>query len=70
MGARPLHRIIDKEIKRPLAKMMLFGELRNGGMLAITSNKETLVLTATPKEPKTPLLTANTDAVLISDNAV
>jgi ATP-dependent Clp protease ATP-binding subunit ClpA len=40
MGARPLQRIIDKEIKRPLAKMMLFGELKNGGTLQITNRPE------------------------------
>ena len=36
MGARPLHRIIDKEIKRDLAKMMLFGDLKSGGWLTVT----------------------------------
>jgi ATP-dependent Clp protease ATP-binding subunit ClpA len=40
MGARPLQRVIDKEIKRPLAKMMLFGELKNGGTLQITNKPE------------------------------
>jgi ATP-dependent Clp protease ATP-binding subunit ClpA len=68
MGARPLHRIIDKEIKRPLAKMMLFGELRNGGVLTITVNNGTLTLVATPKEPKTPLLTVDSAANLVSDD--
>ena len=38
MGARPLQRVIDKEIKRPLAKMMLFGDLKDGGTLMITNN--------------------------------
>ena len=35
MGARPMHRFIDKEIKRPLSKMLLFGDLRGGGILKI-----------------------------------
>jgi ATP-dependent Clp protease ATP-binding subunit ClpA len=35
MGARPLQRVIDKEIKRPLSRMMLFGELKNGGTVNI-----------------------------------
>lgn len=35
MGARPLGRVIDKEIKRPLAKRMLFGDLKNGGIVYI-----------------------------------
>jgi ATP-dependent Clp protease ATP-binding subunit ClpA len=35
MGARPLQRIIDKEIKKPLSKAMLFGKLKNGGKCKI-----------------------------------
>ncbi len=44
MGARPLHRYIDKEIKRPLSKMMLFGDLRNGGTLKIDAKENNLHL--------------------------
>ena len=49
MGARPLQRVIDKEIKRPLAKMMLFGDLRNGGTLSIGTANNMLILTAKAK---------------------
>ena len=35
MGARPLQRVIDKEIKRPLSRALLFGDLKNGGCLHI-----------------------------------
>ena len=35
MGARPLQRVIDDEIKKPLSKMMLFGELTAGGMVEV-----------------------------------
>ncbi|MGY8865472.1 MAG: AAA family ATPase [Methylophagaceae bacterium] len=35
MGARPLQRVIDKEIKRPLSKELLFGKLKTGGTLTI-----------------------------------
>jgi len=52
MGARPLQRVIDKEIKRPLAKMMLFGELKDGGMLHISSEDNKLVLTSKVKKSK------------------
>jgi ATP-dependent Clp protease ATP-binding subunit ClpA len=52
MGARPLQRMIDKEIKRPLARMMLFGELKNGGTLNISADESNLVLTAKPKATK------------------
>ena len=35
LGARPLQRVIDEEIKKPLSKMMLFGELKEGGMIEV-----------------------------------
>jgi len=35
-----LQRVIDKEIKRPLAKMMLFGDLKDGGTLQITNRAD------------------------------
>ena len=60
MGARPLQRVIDKEIKRDLAKMMLFGDLKNGGWLTITTDDNKIVLVAKPKTPKVPLLPAET----------
>lgn len=63
MGARPLQRVIDKEIKRDLAKMMLFGDLKNGGWATITLDGDKLVIVSKGKEPKVPLLTAEVDAV-------
>lgn len=57
MGARPLQRIIDKEIKRDLARMMLFGDLKTGGWLTITVVDSKLTLIGKPKAPKIPLLT-------------
>jgi ATP-dependent Clp protease ATP-binding subunit ClpA len=35
MGARPLQRVIDNEIKRPLSRAMLFGGLKDGGKALI-----------------------------------
>ena len=63
MGARPLQRVIDKEIKRDLAKMMLFGDLKNGGQLTISVADGKIALVAKPKEPKVPLLTTETDVI-------
>ena len=41
MGARPLHRIIDDKIKRPLSREILFGRLVNGGIVKVNcENKE------------------------------
>ena len=35
MGARPLQRVIDREIKSPLSRQMLFGDLKEGGKVLI-----------------------------------
>ena len=68
MGARPLQRVIDKEIKRDLAKMMLFGSLKNGGNANITVDNENdkLVIVAIPKEVKLPLLTVDNTTELVN----
>jgi ATP-dependent Clp protease ATP-binding subunit ClpA len=65
MGARPLQRVIDKEIKRDLAKKMLFGELKNGGSVNITIADDKIVLVATAKELKVPLLTVDQVSPLV-----
>jgi ATP-dependent Clp protease ATP-binding subunit ClpA len=52
MGARPLQRVIDKDIKRSLAKMMLFGALKNGGTANITLDKDQLMIVAVAKATK------------------
>ena len=44
MGARPLQRVIDQDIKRPLSKEMLFGGLKNGGTVNIDFENNKLVL--------------------------
>jgi ATP-dependent Clp protease ATP-binding subunit ClpA len=40
MGARPLQRVIDKDIKRPLSREMLFGKLKDGGEVTININSD------------------------------
>lgn len=39
MGARPMGRLIQNEIKKVLAKMILFGELVDGGVVQISVDK-------------------------------
>lgn len=56
MGARPLQRVIDKEIKRDLAKMMLFGELKDGGWLTISIQDDKIMLITKPKVVKKSVL--------------
>ena len=35
MGARPVQRLIDEKIRKPLAHEILFGKLENGGIAAV-----------------------------------
>jgi ATP-dependent Clp protease ATP-binding subunit ClpA len=65
MGARPLQRTIDKEIKRDLARMMLFGDLKNGGWLTISISEDKISLVAKGKTSKVPML-----AIETTENAV
>jgi ATP-dependent Clp protease ATP-binding subunit ClpA len=44
MGARPLQRVIDNMIKKPLSKEILFGKLTNGGIVEIFVEKDELKL--------------------------
>jgi len=49
MGARPMARIIQEHIKRPLAEELLFGSLANGGHVRITVGSDgALKLNAEP----------------------
>jgi ATP-dependent Clp protease ATP-binding subunit ClpA len=49
MGARPMARVIQQHIKRPLAEELLFGKLENGGHVRVTvGDDDTLQLSAEP----------------------
>jgi ATP-dependent Clp protease ATP-binding subunit ClpA len=50
MGARPMARIIQAEVKRPLAEKILFGELLGGGSVQVEVEEDgtKLRLVATP----------------------
>ncbi len=39
MGARPLARVVQDKIKRPLADQLLFGDLKNGGHVLVDLNE-------------------------------
>mgnify|MGYP003124162834 CR=1 FL=1 len=57
LGARPLQRVIDDEIKKPLSKMMLFGDLNEGGMVEVGLSDDVVpkltVNFKAKREPKT-----------------
>jgi len=44
MGARPMQRLIDDKIKKPMARELLFGSLKNGGKVKVTTKNKELVL--------------------------
>jgi len=44
MGARPLQRVIDEQIKKPMSKEVLFGRLVNGGHVTVDLNGEEITL--------------------------
>lgn len=53
MGARPMARVIQEHIKRPLAEKLLFGDLAEGGHVRIVLNEDrTIGLVATPHTRK------------------
>jgi ATP-dependent Clp protease ATP-binding subunit ClpA len=39
MGARPMARIIQENIKKPLADELLFGKLKGGGLVTVDLDK-------------------------------
>jgi ATP-dependent Clp protease ATP-binding subunit ClpA len=44
MGARPLQRVIDKDIKRPLSRELLFGKLKSGGTVTVNFANDEFIL--------------------------
>ncbi|MDR5654925.1 ATP-dependent Clp protease ATP-binding subunit ClpA [Ruixingdingia sedimenti] len=64
MGARPLARVIQEHIKKPLAEELLFGRLTKGGLVRVAVRDGAIDLQITePQKPriagsKPPLLTA------------
>lgn len=53
MGARPLQRVIDNEIKRPLSREILFGKLKTGGSVIIDFRDDELKLDCAVEENET-----------------
>lgn len=57
MGARPMERVIQEHIKKPLADMVLFGALSKGGVAAVTvdSDGDGLLVSADTQELEEPV---------------
>lgn len=52
MGARPMVRVIQEHIKRPLAEKLLFGELAGGGHATIKLDGDQLAFELRAKDPE------------------
>ena len=39
MGARPMERVIRENVKKPLADLILFGDLQKGGVAEVVVDK-------------------------------
>ncbi|MFL5098228.1 MAG: hypothetical protein ACJ8ES_23245 [Xanthobacteraceae bacterium] len=48
MGARPMARLVQNEVKKPLAEKILFGELRHGGVVRVRAADGKLALAIEP----------------------
>ncbi len=65
MGARPLGRVIQEYIKKPLAEELLFGKLAKGGVVKVGVKKGELDLTVLGAE--NPKLTGNKPPLLTAE---
>jgi len=52
MGARPMARLIDEKLKKPLAEQLLFGELVNGGKVIVGVRDDEIYLEFKPLNKK------------------
>jgi ATP-dependent Clp protease ATP-binding subunit ClpA len=64
MGARPLGRVIQEHIKKPLAEELLFGKLVKGGLVHVGVKDDAILLTY--EEPQKPRLTGQKPPLLMA----
>ena len=62
MGARPLGRVIQEHIKKPLAEELLFGKLMKGGLVKVGLKDDAIALDI--EEPQKPALTKSKPPLL------
>ena len=65
MGARPLARVIQEYIKKPLAEELLFGKLTKGGLVRVGVKDGAIVLEI--EEPQKPRLTGQKPPLLTAE---
>ncbi|KMK66570.1 ATP-dependent Clp protease ATP-binding subunit ClpA [Puniceibacterium sp. IMCC21224] len=65
MGARPLGRVIQEHIKKPLAEELLFGQLMKGGLVKVGVRDGKIVLDL--EGPQSPRLSGNKPPLLTAE---
>ncbi|WP_406736905.1 ATP-dependent Clp protease ATP-binding subunit ClpA [Thioclava sp. GXIMD4215] len=65
MGARPLGRVIQEHIKKPLAEELLFGKLTKGGLAKVSVKDDEIVIEV--EEPGKPRITGSKPPLLTAD---
>jgi len=65
MGARPLARVIQEHLKKPLAEELLFGKLVKGGLVKVTVKDGAISLDI--EEPQKPRLTGQKPPLLTAE---
>ncbi len=51
-GARPLKRVIQKDLQNPLANLIIEGKVSDGGSVTVTSDKTGLIIATAPEKAK------------------
>jgi len=51
-GARPLKRVIQKDLQNPLANLIIEGKVSDGGSITVTSDKTGLIIATAPEKAK------------------
>ena len=65
MGARPLGRVIQEHIKKPLAEELLFGKLTKGGVVRVLVKDDRIELEV--EEPQQRRITGSKPPLLTAD---
>jgi ATP-dependent Clp protease ATP-binding subunit ClpA len=65
MGARPLGRVIQEHIKKPLAEELLFGKLTKGGVVRVVTKGDGIELQI--EEPSKPRITGSKPPLLTAE---
>ncbi|OYX42233.1 MAG: ATP-dependent Clp protease ATP-binding subunit ClpA, partial [Rhodobacterales bacterium 32-67-9] len=65
MGARPLGRVIQEHIKKPLAEELLFGKLTKGGVVRVLLRDDAIALDI--EEPQKPRIAGSKPPLLTAD---